>query len=99
MQSGKIKKSPKLYTMRKGNRKDPGSDKGISRLSAVGKIFSAVLAGRLNDWLGNRKALLEFQSGFVKEKRTTDNIFIITTTIDKYLRFKRGHIYWRFFDL
>jgi hypothetical protein len=34
----------------------------------------------------------------VKGKRTSDNIFIIRTTVDKYLRVKRGKLYWRFVD-
>lgn len=53
----------------------------------------------LSDWLRNHKALLEFQTGFIKAKRTMDNIFIIKTMIGKYLRVKRGHIYWCFIDL
>jgi hypothetical protein len=67
-------------------------------LSICGKIFSGILAGRLRDWLINRKILPRFQAGFIKGKRTTDNVFVIKTTIDKYLRFKRGRLYWCFVD-
>jgi hypothetical protein len=35
----------------------------------------------------------------VKDKRATDNIFVIKTTVDRYLRVKRGRIYWCSVDL
>jgi hypothetical protein len=37
--------------------------------------------------------------GSRKGQRTTDNIFIIRTIIDKYLARKRGKVYWMFADL
>jgi hypothetical protein len=36
---------------------------------------------------------------FVKGRKPMNNIFLIKTTIDKYLRFKRGRISWRFLYL
>jgi hypothetical protein len=36
---------------------------------------------------------------FRKGRRTTDNIFIIRTIIEKYLAKKRGEVYWMFVDL
>jgi hypothetical protein len=79
----------------KGRRKrgEPGNYSGITLLSVLCKIYSGILAGRLRDWLVNNKILSRFQSGFVKDKRTTDNIFVIKTTVDRYLRVKRGRIY------
>jgi hypothetical protein len=35
----------------------------------------------------------------VKDKRNTDYIFVIKTTVDSYLRGKRGRIYWCVVDL
>jgi hypothetical protein len=58
-----------------------------------------VLAKRLNDWMENRGAISECQMGIRKCRRTTDNIFIIRTIIDKYLPRKRGKVYWMFVDL
>jgi hypothetical protein len=37
-----------------------------------------------------------FQAGFTKGKRTVDNIFIIKTSVDKYLKVNRGKLYWCF---
>jgi hypothetical protein len=62
----------------------------------LGKIFSGILAGRLTDWLSNNEVFSAFQAGFMKGKRTSDNAFIIRTTVDKYLQVKRGKLYWRF---
>jgi hypothetical protein len=83
----------------KGKRRKPGNYRGISLLSVLCNIYSSILAGRLRDWLINNKILSRFQAGFVKHKRTTENIFVIKTTVDKYLRVKRGCIYWCLVDL
>jgi hypothetical protein len=83
----------------KGNQEKPRNYRGISLLSVCGKIFSGIMARILRDWLIHHKRLSRFQAGFIKGKRTTDNIFVIKTTIDKYLRFKRGRLYWCFVDL
>jgi hypothetical protein len=34
----------------------------------------------------------------VKGKRTSGNVFIIRSTVDKYLRVKRCKLYWCFVD-
>jgi hypothetical protein len=44
----------------------------------------------------NREVLSTFQAGFVRDKRMLDNVFIIKTIVDKYLRAKRGRIFWCF---
>jgi hypothetical protein len=46
----------------------------------------------------NHNVLSQFQSGSVKGWRTTDNVSVIKTTVDKCLTFKRGIIYWCFID-
>jgi hypothetical protein len=48
----------------------------------LGKIFSGILAGRLRDWLVNHEVLSTFQAGFVRGKRTLDNVSIIKTIVD-----------------
>jgi hypothetical protein len=78
---------------------EPGNYRGISLLSVLCKIYSGILAGRLRDWLIHNKILSKFQAGFVKDKRSTDNIFVIETTVDRYLGVKRGCIYWCLVDL
>jgi hypothetical protein len=82
----------------RGKEGEPDNYRGISLLSVLCKIYSGILAGRLRDWFFN-KIFSRFQAGFVKDKRTTDNIFVVKTTVDRYLRVKRGHIYWCLVDL
>jgi hypothetical protein len=62
------------------------------------KLFSGILAGRIRDWLADHEVLSIFQAEFVRGKRKLDNVFIIKTIVDKYLRGKRGRIYWCFVD-
>jgi hypothetical protein len=62
----------------------------------LGKIFSGILAGRQRDWLVNHEVLSVFQAGFVRGERTLDNVSVIKTIVDKYLREKRGRIHWCF---
>jgi hypothetical protein len=83
----------------KGHREDPGNYRGTALLSTLSKIFTGVLAKRLNDWIENRGEISECQMGFRKGRRTTDNIFIIRTIIDKHLARKRGKVCWMFVDL
>jgi hypothetical protein len=82
----------------KGDREDLANYRGIALLSILSKIYTGVLAKRLNDWIENRGPISECQMGFRKGQRTTDNISIMTI-IDKYLARKRGKVYWMFVDL
>jgi hypothetical protein len=83
----------------KGDKRDPANCRGISLLSTLSKVYTGVLARRLNEWIEKRGAILECQMGFRKGKRTADNIFILRTTIDKNLSRKRVKVYWLFVDL
>jgi hypothetical protein len=71
----------------------------MSLFSTISKIYTGMLAKRLNDCTERKGAVSEFQVGFRKGRRTTDNIFILRTIIDKYLARKRGKIYWIFVHL
>jgi hypothetical protein len=73
--------------------------RGISLVLVLCKIYSGILAGSLRDWLINNKTLSRFHMGFVKVKRTTDNIFVIKTKVDGYVRVERSCIYWCLVDL
>jgi hypothetical protein len=63
------------------------------------KIYTGVLARRLNDWADRKGAVSDFQMSFRKGRTTTDNILILRTIVDKYLDRKREKIYWIFVDL
>jgi hypothetical protein len=63
--------------------------------SAILAVYfgSAILAFRLHVTICH-KTLSVFQAGFIKGKQTIEDIFVIQTTIERCLRFKRGHLYW-----
>jgi hypothetical protein len=54
----------------KGNKENPTNYRGISLLST---IYTGALARRFNDWADRKDAVTEFQMGFRKGRRTTDN--------------------------
>lgn len=63
------------------------------------KIYTGVLGNKLNKWIEEWKKLSKWQNGFRKKTRIGDNIFIMQTIFEKYLKAKRGKIYWCFLDL
>lgn len=70
---------------------DTKNYRGIALLNTCYKIFSISVLHRLekctNDIIGN------YQTGFIKGKSTTDHIFIIRQTLEKYYEFgKEIHI-------
>jgi hypothetical protein len=75
----------------KGDKQDPANYRGISLLSTLLKVYTGVLARRLNKWIEKRGAISECQMGF-RKGRTVDNIFILRTKIDSIFR-RRGAKY------
>jgi hypothetical protein len=70
----------------KGNKENPANYRGISLLSTISKIHKGEPDRRLNDWADRKGTVSEFLMGYRKgRRRTTDNIFILRTTADKYL--------------
>ena len=59
------------------------SDRGITLLNCMGKIFNAVLKNRLTEWAERTEILPESQFGFRKNRRTTDCIFILNALIEQ----------------
>lgn len=68
----------------KGNRDECSSYRGVSLLSALGKVYRRVLTERLVR--ETERQLSEGQGGLTKERGCTDQIFVITMTVRKYLR-------------
>ena len=68
----------------KGDKANPDNYRGITILSCFGKLFTAVLNNRLNNYLENMSLLCEEQAGFRKNYGTTDHIFNLKCLIDLY---------------
>lgn len=52
----------------------------------------------LNIYLQNYNLSIKFQFGFRKDHRTTDNIFILKTLVNKYLDIKKDNFYLCYVD-
>ena len=81
-----------------GDPTDPGNYRGISVCSCLGKLFNRLLQKRLDNFLENNNLLSPNQTGFRKGFRTTDNIFILKTVINKYLNRCNGKVFVCFVD-
>ena len=62
------------------------------------KVFSGVLLNRLNFWADGVNFLSQELAGFRKGFRSTENVFILHTVINKYLSRKIGSLYVPFID-
>ena len=59
--------------------------RGISLLSHVGKMYTALLNNRLTAYLESNNILVEEQNGFKKNRSTTEHIFTLTSILDERL--------------
>ena len=69
----------------------------ITIVSCLGKLFTAILNARLNDYTEEFMILKENQSGFRQSYSTLDNIFSIFTLF-QILKSKKKKLYCAFID-
>ena len=74
----------------KGDIKDPSNYRPITLLSCLGKVFTAVLNTRIQNYIEENQLLNDCQSGFRKDHSTTDNIFILHNLIDLVCKGKKN---------
>ena len=85
---------------KQGNSADPNNYRGITLNSCLGKLFCHVLNGRISKFLEDKSFIGREQAGFRKNHRTSDQIFILKTIIDKYINKngKENKLYACFID-
>ena len=81
-----------------GDPNDPNSYRGISLLSCVGKMFNKIINDRLYKWADDNGKFYDIQTGFMKSKSTTDNMYVLQSLVRKYLNKKKGRFYSVFID-
>ena len=86
-----------LY-IKKGDIKSSNNYRGISLLDVFGKIYTSVLKRRITFYVNIYDKIAEAQAGFREVYSTTDNAFILSTCIQKYLNKKGGRLYVCFVD-
>lgn len=86
---------------KQGSCTDPNNYRGITLNSCLGKLFCHVLNTRISIYLENKSFLSREQAGFRKHFRTSDQIFILKTIVDKYIQGSRkeNKLYACFIDL
>ena len=72
--------------------------RGLSVSSCLGKLFNGLLNRRLNNYLEENNLLSPHQSGFRKNHRTSDNIFIMKTLVNKYIKCKKHKLFVCYVD-
>ena len=60
---------------------NPMHYRGITLLSALGKLFTRLLNNRLDDWAGKYHIYIEAQNGFRRRGGTVDSAFILSNII------------------
>ena len=86
---------------KQGSQGDPNNYRGITLNSCLGKLFCHVLNERITNHLEGRSFIGKEQAGFRKNHRTSDQVFILKTIIDKYIHKsgKENKLYTCFIDL
>lgn len=81
-----------------GVKTDPSNYRGITVSSSLGKLFNSILNNRLTKYFENNKTLSKYQTGFRAKHRTSDNLFILKSLIENFVK-KKKELYIAFIDL
>ena len=81
----------------KGDINNPDNYRGITLLSCIGKLFTAVINSRLTKYLDAVGCIGEEQAGFRQGYSTIDHIFTLHAIIDMYLS-KNKKLFCAFID-
>ena len=82
---------------RNGDRKDCNNYRGITLLSCLGKLFTAIINNRLTDYCNTYNIIQENQAGFRSNYSTNDHIFSLKMIIDLFFS-KKLKLYCVFVD-
>ena len=80
-----------------GDKGDMSNYRGITVGSVIAKLFAMILDHRIAVWAEDEGIKAKGQAGFRKDFRTTDNIFVLKSLIDKQKQ-THGKLYWCFVD-
>jgi hypothetical protein len=83
---------------KKGDKNDTNNYRGIAISSCLSKLFTGILNRRLEAYMTENNLWNRNQCGFMKGHRTEDNLFILQTLFQKYVKNKKQKIYLAFVD-
>ena len=81
-----------------GNTENTSDYRGILLLDVMGKIFTRIIANRLNQWAESHDKYAGSQNGYRTGRSTTDNTFTLMACAQKYSSKKKGRMYCLFID-
>ena len=82
---------------KKGSLNDVENYRGITLLSALGKVFTRMINNRLTDWSDRYFVLIEAQAGFRANMSTIDDVFVLHGLISNILNHGKK-LYCAFID-
>ncbi len=77
---------------------NPTNYRGVAVSDTLSKLFTYILNDRLYNYFVENELWSKNQNGFMKKKRCEDNIFIINTMYQKYVKQGRKRLYLAFID-
>ena len=66
--------------------------------SCVGKLFLRILTKRIDDFMEGSGKWSKNQCGFKNDHRTEDNLFLLKTIFEKYVKKEKKKVYLAFID-
>ena len=70
---------------KQGYKLDTNNYRGITLSRCLGKLFCHIINERIGKELENKNFIKPEQTGFRKNHRTSDHIFVLKTIVDKYV--------------
>ncbi len=87
-----------LPIFKSGSKTDPQNYRGIALSNCIGKLFCLILNTRLESFLREHNTISINQNGFKKGHRTEDNVFVLQSLYNKYVKTKSNKLYVAFID-
>ncbi len=77
---------------------DPNNYRGIAVVDCISKLFCKILNDYIKEYLNNNHFWKYKQNGFMEKRRTEDNVMILNTVYQKYIKHKKCKIYMALID-
>ena len=87
-----------LPIFKKGEISYPNNYRGIAISNGLGRLFSAIINSRIENFLRINHTIAVNQNGFKRGHRTDDNVFILQSIYNKYCLTKSSKLYVAFID-
>ena len=81
-----------------GDVEDPNNYRGVAVADCLSKLFCKIFDTRITKFLTESGFWTKFQNGFKEGRRTDDNVFVLHTLFNKYVKIKKSKLYVAFID-